>query len=280
MSDLSVISSGRPLLLVGCGKMGTALLQGWLARGLSPDAVNIIDPLADQLSEQFPTIAEARLTDNWSSVSEITPSFVLLAVKPQTMDDILPRLSAYVDGGAVFLSIAAGKTLSYFAGGLGKEAAVVRAMPNTPSAIGQGMTGLCSNAYVTKEQKTVCAALMKAVGEVAWVENEGQMDAITAVSGSGPAYVFHMAEAMIAAGEAVGLSADDAKRFALKTLYGSVALLEQSGEEAGVLRKNVTSPAGTTEAALNVLMAEEDGLTQLMTRAMQAAAARSRELSE
>ena len=180
--------------------------------------------------------------------------------------------------GTVFLSIAAGKTIGFFEGHLGREAAIVRAMPNTPAAIGRGISVLCANARASQAQRETCGALMQAAGEVAWVEEEALLDPVTAVSGSGPAYVFLLVEALAAAGVSAGLPEDLAMRLAGETVSGAGELLRRSGESAATLRHNVTSPGGTTQAALEVLMAE-DGLQALMTRAVAAATRRSEELA-
>lgn len=265
------------LLLVGCGKMGGALLNGWLKAG-SAEQVAVIEPsgLPDGLRDRPGVIG-------YPDASSIPPAFipeiVVLAVKPQMMDAALPAYARFAKPGTVFLSIAAGKTLAYFERILGKDAAVVRAMPNTPAAIGRGMTGVVANALVPAQARAVCATLLGAVGDVAWVDNEALIDVVTAVSGSGPAYVFLMVEVMAAAGLAAGLPADLATRLARATVTGSGALLDQSPETAEALRRAVTSPGGTTQAALNVLMDEKTGMGPLMLEAVQAAAKRSRELA-
>ncbi|MBV8653125.1 MAG: pyrroline-5-carboxylate reductase, partial [Alphaproteobacteria bacterium] len=185
----------------------------------------------------------------------------------------------FAASGAVFLSIAAGKTLGYFARHVGDDAAVVRAMPNTPAAIGRGISVACPNARASAEQIALCDRLLAAVGEVGWVDDERLIDAVTGVSGSGPAYVFLLIECLAKAGVAAGLSEELAMRLARATVAGAGELARQSGEPASVLRQNVTSPNGTTLAALNVLMAA-DGLEPLMTKAVAAATQRSRELAE
>jgi pyrroline-5-carboxylate reductase len=256
--------------------MGSAMLSGWLARGLAAEATIVVEPdseTAAGLAEKLPGIAVVRSLDELDA----TPDVVVLAVKPQVMDDVLPAASRLE--GALFLSIAAGKTLSYFADGLGGEAAIVRAMPNTPAAIGHGMTVCVANAHVSDERRQLCTLLMEAAGAVEWVENEKLMDAVTAVSGSGPAYVFYLIECLAAAGRSAGLPAELADTLARRTVAGAGALVDASEDESpATLRRNVTSPNGTTEAALNVLMGE-GGLAPLMRHAVEAAARRSRELS-
>lgn len=262
-----------PILLVGCGKMGGALLEGWIARGTAPSSIHVVDPAGPDLPSG---VALAAGFD--ALPDDFDPAVVLLAVKPQVMDEVLPPYAGFVGPETVFLSIAAGRTVASFTRLLGEGAAIVRAMPNTPAAVGRGMTVLYANDAVSEAQRAVCGTLMSAVGEVAWIEDEGQMDAVTGLSGSGPAYVFHMVEAMAEAGVAAGLPADLAMRLARATVAGSGALLAGSPEDAGTLRRNVTSPGGTTAAGLEVLMGE-DALARLMRDTVAKAAARSRELA-
>ena len=205
------------------------------------------------------------------------PEAVVLAVKPQAIDAALPVYRRWVDPATVFLSIVAGKTLAGLARHLG-HAALVRTMPNLPAAIGRGFTVACANAWVTPDQRQLCDGLLAAVGESAWVDDEALLDAVTAVSGSGPAYVFLLIEAMARAGEREGMPADLALRLARSTVAGAGALAQLSDESPAQLRESVTSPGGTTQAALDLLMAA-DGLEALMARAVAAAAARSRVLA-
>ncbi|WP_417317419.1 pyrroline-5-carboxylate reductase [Emcibacter sp.] len=280
MTGLSQISSDQPLVLVGCGKMGGAMLQGWLGQGLAGDAVWVIDPHIEPARNMVPELDSCAFLETVADLPEgIRPSFVVLAVKPQMMEDAVSQLLDVDLSSSLILSIAAGKTLSWFETRLGADKAFVRAMPNTPAAIGMGITVGCANSRVASDQKETCQALLSAVGDVDWVEKEGLIDAVTAVSGSGPAYVFHLVESMASAGEKVGLDADLAMKLALRTVIGASALLERSGESASQLRINVTSPNGTTQAALDVLMTE-DGLGKLMTKAIRAAYERSRELAD
>lgn len=269
---------GLSLILAGCGKMGGALLDGWLERGLSPKAVRVVEPGADAAATArhrgvavFPS-ADALPSD------ATTADVVLLAVKPQVMDQVVPAYRRFVSPATVFLSIAAGRTIAGFESLLGADAALVRCMPNTPAAVRRGMTVACANARVTAEQRTLCQELLEAVGDVAWIENESLMDAVTAVSGSGPAYVFLLAEALAQAGAAAGLSQDLAARLARRTVSGAGELLHQSPESPETLRRNVTSPGGTTAAALSVLM-ENDSMMSLMTKAVTAAKKRSQDLA-
>lgn len=275
MAGFDSISAERPLILIGGGRMGAALLAGWLDRGLAAEAVVVVEPDAAAADR----IRAARAGVRVIAESEQTgsPAVVVLAVKPQVMDAAIAPLRA-LDAG-LFLSIAAGKTLDYFSDALGADTALVRAMPNTPAAIGKGMTVCVGNNRVSPDQRALCSALMSAVGEVAWLDSEALMDAVTALSGSGPAYVFHLVECMAAAGEALGLPSDQAQLLARQTVAGAGALVAASPDASATeLRQNVTSPGGTTEAALNVLM-DEEGLATLMRHALEAAARRSKELS-
>lgn len=267
---------GTRILLVGCGKMGGALLGGWLAGDIAADDVTIVEPFGgDAVAQRF----GVAVVGNVGGVDAgFVPDIVVFAVKPQNMDDILPLYRAYARPETVFLSIAAGRTIASFEKYLGGDAAIVRTMPNTPAAIGRGITVACANARVTDAQRAQARGLLEAVGLVDWVEDEALLDAVTAVSGSGPAYVFLMIEAMTEAGVAAGLAPDLAERLARATVAGSGELARRSDEAAATLRTNVTSPGGTTAAALEVLMAD-DGLTMLMKRAVEAATQRSRELA-
>ena len=268
--------AGR-LLLVGCGKMGGALLRGWLDRGVKPSDVTVIEPNAGPL-EDLRARGVSILADASGISANFDPAVVLLAVKPQMMDGALPPYRRLVRRGTVFLSIAAGKTMAYFRRMLGDAAVIVRAMPNTPAAVGRGITVACAGTGVTTAQRELCHALLEAVGEVAWVEDEALIDPVTALSGGGPAYVFLLIECLAEAGVAAGLPADLAMRLARATVSGAGELARLSPEPASVLRQNVTSPAGTTFEALKILMAA-DGLQPMMTKAIAAATKRSRELA-
>ena len=266
-----------PLLLVGSGKMGTALLGGWLDHGLFKDDVLVIDPAAagnqDLKALEVEAVAGPEAIPEGSAFRA-----VVFAVKPQMMADVLPAYRQVVADGALAISIAAGTAIARFERVFGKDAAIVRAMPNTPAAIGKGTTALFANASVDDEQRDLAEALMSAVGQVHWLEEEGQMHAVTALSGGGPAYVFLLIETLAKAGIASGLPDALAWPMARAAVTGSGALAAASDEEAAVLRKNVTSPGGTTQAALEVLMAD-DGVQPLFDRAIQAASERSRELA-
>jgi pyrroline-5-carboxylate reductase len=267
-----------PLVLVGCGKMGGALLRGWLARGADPKLITAIDinPAGlDDVKAKGVTI----LTTPGELAAELKPALLLLALKPQFMDDALPDYRKYAGPGATFLSIAAGKTLAYFKERLGPDAEIVRSMPNTPAAVGRGVSVIFRDPKVRKERLDLCGELLKAVGSVEWVDAEDLLNAVTALSGGGPAYVFLLIEALAEAGRAAGLPAEMAMRLARQTVSGSGELARLSEESAAQLRQNVTSPKGTTLEALNVLMAP-DGLQPLMTKAIAAATRRSRELAQ
>lgn len=255
------------------------MLRGWLARGVAPGDVRVIEPFAEAAAALRDELSVTVFDDIGALDAAFVPDIIVFAVKPQGMDDIVPAYAGFAANGAVSLSIAAGRTISYFENNLGDDAAVVRTMPNTPAAVGRGITAACANGRVSASQRTACEGLLEAVGDVVWVDSESMIDAVTAVSGSGPAYVFLMIECMAKAGEAQGLPADIAAKLARATVAGSGELARLSDEAASILRQNVTSPGGTTAAALDVLMADEDGLQQLMDRAIDAATNRSRELA-
>ncbi|MBT0958176.1 pyrroline-5-carboxylate reductase [Alphaproteobacteria bacterium KMM 3653] len=259
----------RGLVLLGCGKMGSAMLQGWLAGGLPAGSVTVLDPAPSDWVKGTGVAINTDLPPE--------PAVALLAVKPQMMGEALPRLSAMGGGATMFLSIAAGTPISAFEAAFGPQAPIIRAMPNTPAAVGRGITAIVGNAKATSAHLDLAEGLLRAIGEVVRLENEGQIDAVTGVSGSGPAYVFHMIEAMAAAGRAEGLPDELAMRLARATVSGAGELAHQAEESAEQLRINVTSPQGTTEAGLNVLMKE---LPDLMQRTVHAATARAKELSK
>lgn len=264
-----------PLLLVGCGKMGGAMLAGWLEQGLPPETV-VAEPHAPAMA---PFAGRVRHVATPAEVPEgFRPGAVILATKPQEAPGALPPLARFAGPETVFLSIMAGRSTAGMNALLGGAAHVVRAMPNTPAAVRQGFTVAFAGPGVTAAQTALCDRLLAAVGESAWVEEEGQLDAVTAVSGGGPAYVFLLAEVMEQAALSQGLPPALARRMARATVAGSGALLAASGEDAAQLRKNVTSPKGTTERALAVLMREE-AWPALMREAIAAATARSRELA-
>jgi pyrroline-5-carboxylate reductase len=259
------------LVLLGCGKMGSAMLAGWLDQGLPASSVHVLDPYPSDWLKGTGVAINADLPD--------TPAIVLVAVKPQMMADALPRLQQMGGGTTVFVSVAAGTTIGYFESVLGETTPIVRAMPNTPAAISKGITAVIANHAVGPEGVDEAVQLLKAVGQVVRLENEGQIDAVTGVSGSGPAYVFQMIETLAAAGVAQGLPADMAMQLAKATVAGAGALAEAADETPSQLRVNVTSPNGTTQAGLEVLMDEKQGLPPLIAQTVAAAADRSRELA-
>jgi pyrroline-5-carboxylate reductase len=262
------------ILLAGAGKMGSAMLEGWLALGLPPEKIAALEP---QPTGEITAWARhgLRLNPSPGAVGEVAA--VVVAVKPQTAPEVMPALVPFVGAATVVVSIMAGRTLRFLDGAL-PGAALVRAMPNTPAAIGRGITVAVANARVSSQQRELVHALLSAVGAVEWVSDETLMDAVTALSGSGPAYVFLLAEAMAKAGAAAGLPDALAATLARATVAGAGELLHRSPLDAATLRQNVTSPGGTTAAALDVLMAD-DALAPLMTQAIAAATARSRELA-
>ncbi len=265
-----------PLLLVGCGRMGGALLRGWLDDGYDPSALAVIEPNR-AASEIF---AEVAYFDSPSDLSaKFAPAIVVFAVKPQMMDQVVPAYSRFAGGQTLFLSVAAGTTIDFFESQLGAGTTIVRTIPNTPAAVGRGITAAVANRHVDAAQREIATNLLSAVGDVVWLTDEDQMDAVTAVSGSGPAYVFLLAECLAEAGVAAGLPAEISARQARATVSGAGELLHHSDEDAAVLRQNVTSPGGTTEAALRVLMGSP-GLAELLRQAVIAARDRGRELGK
>lgn len=269
MRNSRIASQG--IVLLGCGKMGSAMLKGWLDQGLSPGVAHVIDPYPPEW------LAEAGISAN-GPLPE-APAIVLLAVKPQMMAEALPQLGSVSSTETVFVSVAAGITLAYLEEALGEATPIVRAMPNTPAAVAQGITAIVGNAAAGQSALAEAETLLSAVGDVVRIESEAQMDAVTGVSGSGPAYVFHLIETLAAAGEAEGLDASLAMQLAKATVAGAGALAMQSEDSPGQLRVNVTSPNGTTQAALEVLMDQDNGFPALLKRAVKAATVRSKELA-
>jgi pyrroline-5-carboxylate reductase len=262
------------LVLVGAGKMGSALLDGWLVLGLDPARVTVLEP---QPSDELAALAGRGLRLNPARPAPEPPGVIVLAVKPQTAPEVAPILVRMTGPATLAVSIMAGRTLGFLEHAL-PGTAIVRAMPNTPAAIGRGITVAVANARVNPDQRDLAHRLLAATGAVEWVEDEGLLDAVTAVSGSGPAYVFLLAESLARAGVAAGLPEGLAVRLAQETVAGSGELLHRSGLHPAVLRENVTSAGGTTAAALAVLMAA-DGLHPLLEKAVAAAARRGRELA-
>ena len=271
------LSLDRPLVLVGAGNMGGALLKGWIAVGLSPSLVVAIDPAPPEPMRAM-LAAQAIACNSRPPALATPPAAIVLAVKPQLMEAVAPSVAPMVGPGTVVLSVAAGRTIASLARHFAPGTAIVRSIPNTPAAIGRGITVAIANAATTPAQRLLCDELLSAVGEVAFVEEERLIDAATAVSGSGPAYVFLLAECLVQAGREVGLSPELAARLARATVSGAGELMRQSDLTPAVLRQNVTSPKGTTAAALEVLMAPE-GLQPLLSRAVAAADARATALA-
>jgi pyrroline-5-carboxylate reductase len=263
--------AGRGLVLLGCGKMGSAMLAGWLRHGLSPGAIWVIDPAPSDWVRAQGVQVNAGVPP--------APAIALIAVKPQMMGAALPSMQALGNGPTLFLSVAAGVSIATYESVLGAETPIIRAMPNTPAAIGRGITALIGNAHATARHMEMAESLLQAIGQTVRLDHEGQMDAVTAVSGSGPAYVFHLIETLAAAGEAQGLPPDLSMRLAKATVGGAGLLAETADEDPAQLRRNVTSPNGTTQAALEVLMDPATGFPALLERAVAAAADRSRELA-
>ena len=269
---------GRALLVVGGGKMGEALLAGWLGRGIARERVLVVEPSAERRAVLAEAHGIATVGDAGGLDPSLDPELLLVAVKPQIIERALPAYAPRLAPDTLVLSIAAGKPMAELERLLGRRRAIVRAMPNTPAAVGAGVTVLCANAAASTAHRTLAEQLMGMVGAVHWVEDEDLFHAVTAVSGSGPAYVFLLIEAMAAAGVRVGLTEPLAMALARATVVGAGELARRSDAAASRLRSDVTSPGGTTEAALAVLMAP-DGLEPLLARAVAAAARRSRELA-
>lgn len=267
--DFSAIE-GRGLVMLGCGKMGSAMLAGWLAAGLPARDVHIVDPHPSDWVAGQGVHLNADLPPD--------PAVAMVAVKPQMMAEALPMLAPFGGGGTLVLSVAAGTPIAAFEAALGEKTRVIRAMPNTPAAIGKGITAIIGNRVATAADADLAEGLLSSIGQVVRLETEDQIDAVTGVSGSGPAYVFYMIDALAAAARAEGLPDDLAMQLAKATVAGAGALAEAADETPEQLRINVTSPNGTTQAGLEVLMNAADGLDPLMRRTVAAAAARSREL--
>ena len=272
-SDALANISGT-IVLAGAGKMGGALLTGWLARGLDPKRVAVIEP---HPSDDIHALGATGVRLNPTAKDAGPVTALVVAVKPQMFRDAGPALRPFVGASTLVVSIMAGTTIAVLDAVCGGN--IVRAMPNTPAAIGRGITVAVAAKPVNEQQRATADALLRATGAVEWVDDEALMDAVTAVSGSGPAYIFLLAEELARAGVAAGLPAGLAAKLARDTVAGSGELLHRSDLDAATLRQNVTSPGGTTAAALGVLMGE-NGLNELMTRAVAAATARSKELAK
>ncbi len=266
-----------PLVLLGAGKMGQAMLEGWLARGLKAQKVIALDP---KPSKEIKATAKrgVKVNPKAGPRANADAQAIVVAVKPQMAPDAVPPLGLYVGKNTLVVSIMAGRTIAFLEKALPPGTAIVRAMPNTPAAVGRGVSVAVANKQVTARQRRLATDLLAATGKVEWVGDEGLIDAVTAVSGSGPAYVFLLVEAMAKAGAAAGLPPELADRLARETVAGSGELLHRSSLGAATLRQNVTSPGGTTAAALNVLMGPA-GFDKLLGEAIAAAAKRSKELA-
>jgi pyrroline-5-carboxylate reductase len=263
------------LVLVGAGKMGSALLDGWLQFGLKPANVAVIEPSP---SPDIRALIDRGVRLNPAAEELIDVAAIVIAVKPQVAEQVMPALSPMIAPSTVVISIMAGRTLQFLSRTMRGAGATVRAMPNMPAAIGRGIT-VAVPLHANSAQRELAHRLLSATGTVEWIEDEALMDAVTAVSGSGPAYVFLLAEALATAGAAAGLPPPLAAQLARETVAGAGELLHRSALEAATLRENVTSPGGTTAAALDVLMGK-DGLRPLLTQAVAAATRRSRELAD
>ncbi|HMA72295.1 MAG TPA: pyrroline-5-carboxylate reductase [Xanthobacteraceae bacterium] len=272
MNRPELLQRAGTLVLVGAGKMGGALLEGWLALGVDPARIVVMEPEPTASIEALSTHGLRVNPD----AAPVCSDAIVIAVKPQTTPEVMPQVASLTSPSTVVVSIMAGRTIAFLADALPRGAAIIRAMPNTPASIGRGITVAVPNSSVTSSQQQLADALLMATGAVEWIADESLMDAVTAVSGSGPAYVFLLAESLARAAEKVGLPLDLAARLARATIAGSGELLHRSSADAAILRQNVTSPGGTTAAALDVLMAP-DGLDPLMERAVVAATRRGRE---
>jgi pyrroline-5-carboxylate reductase len=261
------------ILIIGLGNMGKALAKGMVADGIHPQNIHAVD-----VSEQAKTDAKSLGISLYKEPPALTPDTVIIAIKPQMVEAILPLYTQYVSENCVFLSIAAGTTIHKMEGILGANAAIIRSMPNTPAAIGNGMTVLCANNNVSDSKKQSAEKLLATTGETAWVEDEKMLDAVTAVSGSGPAYFFLLMEALAEAGSAQGLPTELAQKLAVTTAWGAGNLAKQEKQYSPAqLREMVTSPNGTTAAGLDIL--QQSGLKEIIEKTVAAAKRRSEELS-
>lgn len=266
------------LLLIGCGKMGGSVLNGLLKNGFSEQNIRVAEPNEDirkSLSGKGIVSAASAV-----ELKDFDPDIVFLAVKPFLIEQVIGDVRPFTDKGTAALSIIAGRKIDWFKEKLGEKTVVFRAMPNTPAAIGKGITGVTSGGFETEKQKQAVQSVLRSCGEVVWLDNESQIDAVTAVSGSGPAYVFYLTEALTQAAKALGLSDENAEKLAKATVIGSAELMDKSPEKPEILRKNVTTPNGTTAAALDILMNPQTGFEPLLTQAVRAAEKRSQELAK
>ncbi len=271
------MSANRPIVLLGAGNMGGAVLRGWLDHDLNVAPIYVADP---GLRDDMANLLDERGVSHGPSVpTNVKASVLILAIKPQMMDKVLPSALPCVDENTLIVSIAAGTTIAVIKSHIA-EGLVVRAMPNTPAMIGRGITGVMAEDGLSGDDRALVTELLSVCGPVEWLDDEKTIDAVTAVSGSGPAYVFLLAEVMAQAGIKAGLEPELAMRLARETVSGAGELMRQSDDDASILRQNVTSPGGTTAAALAVLMAEDDGMQNIFDRAIMAAKNRSEELAK
>ncbi len=261
------------IFLIGAGKMGMAMARGWLKSGLRPSSLTLIDPKPQQSIVDFAAKHKISILPN---MPDSDAQVVVLAVKPQIMEQVLNSIKPHIKPDVLVLSIAGGIKLESLTKALGSKK-IIRAMPNTPAQVGQGVTGAIKANGVNKLDIKIANAIMQASGHVYWFDDENDLDALTFVSGCGPAYVFLLAEAMAQAGVQQGLEEEKAKLLARQTIIGAAALMQDDASDAAILRQNVTSPGGITEAALSVLMAD-DGFYSLFSRAFNKAAKRNKEL--
>ncbi len=267
------LADAAPVVLIGAGKMGGALARGWIANGLPPGGLALVEPAP---TPEIKSFAKSHGIALLARPPVKAARVLVIAVKPQSIGEVMQKAKVSVGEGTLVLSIAAGVTVAALSKGLGAER-VIRTMPNTPAQIGKGMTGVFAGSGASAKDKSLARLLLRAAGDSIWVEDESLLDVVTAVSGSGPAYVFHLVEALAEAARDEGLDAATAMTLARQTIIGSAALLEADPAPAAELRQNVTSPGGTTAAALKILMGDK-GLADLMKRAVAAARKRSEEL--
>lgn len=266
------------LLLIGCGKMGGSVLNGLLKNGFPTQNIRVAEP--DETIRKTLTEKGIRCAVDASALTDFDPDIVFLAVKPFLIEQVINSVKPFTDKGSVILSIIAGRQIGWFKEKLGTNTVVFRAMPNTPAAIGKGITGVTSCGLANEDQKKTAQNVLSSCGEVVWLDNESQIDAVTAVSGSGPAYIFYLTEALTKAAKTLGLSDENAEKLAKATVIGSAGLMDKSSETPAVLRQNVTTPNGTTAAALELLMNPQSGFEPLLTQAVKAAEKRSKELAK
>lgn len=266
------------LLLIGCGKMGGSVLIGLLKNGFPAQNICVAEP--NEAIRETLTEKGIRCAADASALTDFDPDIVFLAVKPFLIGQVIDGVKPFTDKGSVVLSIIAGRQIGWFKEKLGTNAVIFRAMPNTPAAVGKGITGVTSCGLADEAQKKMAESILRSCGEVVRLDSESQIDAVTAVSGSGPAYLFYLTEALTQAAKAVGLSDENAGKLARETIIGSAALMAESSETPAVLRQNVTTPNGTTAAALEILMNPQNGFEPLLTQAVKAAEKRSKELAK